>query len=145
MLFIYCIYFKSNIHCIYFKSNIDIYIVYIVYVWDAKVKGRIMDSRRKHTACYLYCIFCKYSKFIIFLYCIYTTHTLYMSGLLRVVCRRIMDSRQRLTASYVHLLCIFHILYYRHHNAWDAEVCGRIMDCRQRHIACYSYIVYIII
>merc|ERR1711963_867963 len=35
-------------------------------------------------------------------------------------------------------------LYYRHHNAWDAEVCGRIMDCRRRHIACYSYIVYII-
>ena len=39
----------------------------------------------------------------------YTTYMLYMSRLLRVVCRRIVGSRRRLSACYVY--CVYFIFY----------------------------------
>ena len=97
--------------CIYFMFYVDIvYIVHTSYMcwwWGAEVCRRIMDARRRHTACYSYGTYFIFFKFDIFIYCMYTTYMLYMSGLLKVVCRRIVDSRRRLSACYVY--CVYFI------------------------------------
>ena len=52
----------------------SLYLAATVYVWDAEVCRRIMD-----TGCYSYCIYCIYSNLI----SIYILYMLYMCGRLR--------------------------------------------------------------